>query len=144
MTESLHELEQRVEREMALLRNLPPAEPDLRCLGSVQAAVVGEGRRVMRRRRMRGMMWTAVGAAAAILMAISLSTTSGGSGMSASDAEAALTEWTVAVDESTDRLTTLLDGGWIRSDSGTGAEDDGELDDLLRSLDQSLERFEAL
>jgi hypothetical protein len=61
-----------------------------------------------------------------------------------SDPEAVLAEWAAALDESSQRLTNLLDSGWTRGNSGPTRDEETDLDDLFRSLGQSFDRFETL
>ncbi|MEW6198255.1 MAG: hypothetical protein AB1601_06275 [Planctomycetota bacterium] len=136
MTEALDNLERQVEREMGLLHALGATPLRAECLAAVQAAVAAE---VARQRRQRD-LWRALrgplGAAAALLLAFgwasSLPPTS------RTDPETWLQDWGTALDASRSRLSNAVEEGWTR-----GAAD-SELDDLFRSLDDTLTRFESL
>ncbi len=145
MSSEMDNLERTVEREMELLRDLPAVSPRRECVERIQAAVVAEAARVTRHRRAMRLAQAGLGVAAALVLAFGLSTmrpqhrTVGGMGP-----EAALDEWAMAWDESSGRVTRLLDGGWISGDFGNRGDDEGEFEDLFDSLDQSLGRFESL
>jgi hypothetical protein len=141
--EELDKLEQDVEQELALLCDLPTVTPGPECLSRVKAAVVAEANRLARRRRL--LRWTgrSVGAAAAVLLAVGgIALWQRGPQRHAPDPDAALTEWATALDESNARLASVLSAGGTYGDAGE--DENAELDELLRSLDESLQRFENL
>lgn len=142
--DDLDNLEQQVEREMQLLRHLPPAEPDAACVARVQAAVERETIGVRRKRRNLTVLRSALGLAAALALAVLLTNRSlptaapdGGS------PEATIAEWAAAWDESSTRVGELLADGLV-SGSPAGTSTEQMLDDVLESLDRSLSQLEAL
>lgn len=143
MSDEPHNLEQTVEQEMALLRDLPAATPRPECLAQVKAAVVAEAGRLARRRRALWWTGTGLGAAAAVLLAVGwLTFGRHARAILTSDPDTALTEWAAALDESNARLASLLNGGGMYGD--VGGDENAELDELFRSLDESLRCFENL
>lgn len=141
MQRELGKLEQIVEREMGLLRRLPCAVPDEPCLARVRAAVLAENQRLVRRRRLLRISRTVAGAAAAVLLAVSLRLPAG---LHSADPEAILGEWAVAWDASRTRVAHLLDEGWRGEETDDRVDDEAAIDDLFQSLSQTLDRFEDL
>lgn len=140
MTGELDRLERGVEREMRVLRALTAEQPPSECVGRVQAVVIAESRRVARRLRLLGVLRTGLGAAAALLLAFGWAATSPQTApWTGSDPETVLRDWSAALAESSNRLTSLLAADLVPDGS-----DDSELDDLFRSYDESLSRFESL
>jgi hypothetical protein len=144
MIEDIGELEQAVERDMALLRALPHAAPSEACVERTRTAILVEAARVGRRRRRLAALRLWSGVAAALLLACVLAWNGprGGARTPATDPDALVGQWADAWDESARQLTSLLDGGWIYADFG--ASDETDFDDYFRSVDQSLDLFEAL
>lgn len=143
MNGEVDKLERTVERELELLGELPLVAPRRECLERVKAAVAAEAVRVARAYRTPGGLRVGIGVAAALLLAVGLATRPPQPDRPAAlDAEATLRAWAAAWDESSSRLTSLLDEGWNGGVFGPDA--DAELDDLFRSLDQSFDRFESL
>lgn len=142
MSVELNTLEQMVERKMALLAALPAESLDAEALQRTQWAVAAENERLLRQRRL--LRWTrgGLGAAASILLAVawvlSVGTPPAPVG---GDVEAVLSDWTAALNESTDRLASLRE---VVVTGEAGDEIGGELDELFNSLDETLERFESL
>ncbi|MCK4342503.1 MAG: hypothetical protein KAY37_12360 [Phycisphaerae bacterium] len=141
----MDKLERTVEREMGLLRELPPVSPRRECVGRIKAAVAREAARAARYHRTLRVLRSGIGVAAAIMLAVGLATMSGlPRPVGWLSSEATLDEWAAAWDESSRRVTSLLDGGWIGDGFGNGLGEDVELDDLFDSLDQSFGHFEDL
>ncbi len=139
MNDDLDKLERAVERVMGLLRDLPAVTPRPESVARVKAAVVAESRRVARRRRLWRWTGTGLGAAAVLLVVVGIAFWQHGRRLPAPDPDAALSEWATALDESNARLASVL------STAGDTSEDENaELDELLRSLDESLRSFENL
>ncbi len=143
MSTDFRELEQTVEREMDLLHALSAAAPRPERLTCIEAAVVAEAGRLARRRRVLRWTGTGLGGAAAVLLAVGWMTFARQARhVAASDPETALREWAAALDESNARLASLLAGGGTYAD--IGGDENTELDDLFRGLEESLRRFESL
>ena len=145
MTSVMDKLEQTVERQMNLLDNLPAEPLRSECVAQVKAAVVAEAARLrVLTSASRTPRWLSV--AAALLLAVGLSgvfkSQSARLGQPAGDVEL-LEMWAAAVDESSDTLAFLLEEGWVLNGTGTES-DESELEDLLRSLEESFEQFEAM
>jgi hypothetical protein len=140
VSEELDKLERDVEREMQWLGELPAIVPRPACLEGVKAAVCAEAQRVAHRQRLLRWTGTGLGAAAAVVfVVVGITLWTHGRPSRAADPEAALTEWAAALDESNARLASVL------SVTGDTSEDDNaELDELLRGLDESLWHFENL
>lgn len=143
MADSLKQLERQVERDMELLRALPPAALRAEVLTRIQGSVRREAERIARMRNtLRGLRALA-GAAAALLLALGISASiTGRLAVVDNDHEVLVSDWTAAWEESTTRVAGLVEPGG--ADLPDGADAETELDDVLRSLDQSLERFESL
>ena len=142
LADGLDKLEQTVEREMALLRALPPTQPSAPFLERVSVAMIAEARRGEQRRHWR--RWTRGGltAAAAVLMAVGLATRPSQKTVPVVGGERELAAWAAAVDESGAHWARLVEAGWPPEESSPAA--DVELDEVFRSLEQSCERFESL
>lgn len=139
MNDELDKLEREVEREMDLLRDLPATSPALECVARVKASVGAEARRLARRRRVLRWTGTGMGAAAVLLIAVGMVLWHGRQPRGFSSSDAALAEWATALDESNARLASLLS---VAGD--TSADENAELDELFRGLDESLWHFENL
>jgi hypothetical protein len=145
MAGDLDNLERTVERDMELLHALPAELPSPACLDRVKAAVVAEAARVSRAHRRLRIIRASLAAAAVLVLAVGASTLWPRPHRPVEpDADALLNQWAAALDESSSRVAALVDEGWVRSEPGGGGDEETELDDLLRSLDQSLTRFEEL
>lgn len=137
-------LERAVEQDMRLLGDLPEIAPSAGCLERLRAAVGVEAARATRRRRQLVLLRAWGGVAAAVLFAVALASSVRTQRVTTpADPEAVLADWTTAVEESTQRIAGLLDNGWIHGDFGVD-EDASDVDDLLRSLEQSFSEFESL
>jgi hypothetical protein len=145
MAGDLDNLERTVERDMELLRALSAELPNPACLDRVKAAVVAEAARVSRSGRRLRIIRASLTAAAVLVLAVGAWTLWPRPPRPVEpDADALLNQWAAALDESSSRVAALVDEGWPHGDAGGGTDQDAELDDLLRSLDQSLTRFEEL
>jgi hypothetical protein len=140
MNGDLKNLEDAVERDMALLRDLPPAQPPAVAVARVQAAVRRAAAQPARSRRLAWRYRAGLGVAAAAALAVafwprgsSLPTPA----IPSADPELTVSEWTAAFEASDLRWSGLID----TAQPGEAGED---VDDLLRGLDQSLSDFEAL
>ncbi|MFH1748929.1 MAG: hypothetical protein ABIG44_18000 [Planctomycetota bacterium] len=149
MSEPLENLERQVEGEMGLLAPLPDhLEPRAEQLTALKAAVIREARNLGGLPKAARVLPRWVGMAAAVMLAVGLSgflTRGPLTSNLALDDEELLSAWTEAVGRSSDRLTFLLDDGWLIN--GAADYDDGEtteFDGLLESLEQSFEHFETL
>ena len=143
MNGEMDKLAEAVEREMDLLRALPPVVARPEVVERIKSAVVVEARRWSRSRRMLRFAEVGVSVAAAVLFAVGLAM---GTRPAAEplDPDRTLTAWAAAFDESGHRLTRLLDSGWVGNEYGNGSDEETELDDIFRSLDQSFDRLENL
>jgi hypothetical protein len=143
MSRELERLERDVERELRLLEGLPAAKPRPECVARVVAAVQAEAQRRGARRGAWRLGSVGSAAAAALLLV------AGWSAMTAPHAvpepggvDTLLSEWASAFDESSSRLTRVVDEGWMPSEYDTDATE--ELDELFESLDESLDVFQTL
>lgn len=144
MNGELDRLERAVEREMSLLRALPTVTPRPEAVAQVKAAVISEATRVSRSQRALQGARIGLAVAAAFLLAVGwVGQSPPRSAVAPSDSEAALRQWAAAWDESSHRLTRLLDAG-IGGDYGGNNDENAELDEIFRSLEQSFSRFENL
>jgi hypothetical protein len=142
--EEIRDLERRVAGEMKLLSALPAVAPQPECMQRVKAAVVLEARRIVRQQRCWRYLRLGFGAAAALLLVVGWLTTSRApSTRPRIDTDAVLNEWGAALDESNARLARLLSGEGSATELVSGDEDT-ELEDLFRGLDDFLNRFEQL
>ncbi len=141
MPDDLTKLTDTVERELALLRALPPATPSDECLRRTTAAVVGEACRLERRAPAWRLARNGLVAAAAVLLAVVLVPRWAYRAPASQSGEDDLTAWAAAYDASGTHWVQLADAGWPADDNGDA---DAEVDDLFRSLEQSFERFESL
>ncbi len=142
MTHDLEKLERDVERELARLPALREIQPSPQCVAAVQAAVRAEAARAAApRRRVVWAIRASIGVAAALLLAIGWSLVSPPAPRVvpqpvASSSEELLDDWAAAIDLSRDRVTMLLDYGWLDNDPDVSSETGFR--DLLDSLDESL------
>ncbi len=140
MNDELDKLEREVEQQMSLLRDLSVPTPGPECLRRVKATVSAETQRLARRRRLLRWTGTGIGAAAAVVCVVAgISFWQHGRQLRNPGSDAALTEWASALDESNARLASLFSTA-----SDTSEDENAELDELFRSLDESLQRFENL
>ncbi len=138
MNGELERLERVVEREMEMLHLLPREQPSGACLLRLRAAVLAESRRT-RRRLMPWARSAMLGAAAAVALLVGWY---GGPAGDLLEVDASLRDWGTALEDSNTRLARAVQEGWTRGSSIHDVET--ELDDLLRSLDESLARFQNL
>ncbi len=143
MSVDLNKLEPIVDREMSLLNGLPDEPPRPEVVARIAATVAAEAGRVRHVKRIQRLVGAVTGVAAALWVSVTI-WPSGGSGSAASrmDADQYMQEWAAAWDESTSRVTGLLDGGWRLGGFGR-PDDEAALEDLLGSFDESLDNFEA-
>ncbi len=141
MTRELEQFERLVEREMALLRELPSPAVRPEVLNRIHNAVGEEAGRSGRTSIGVHMLprWAAI--AAAILMAVGLSGVMTGpfkSGEQPADAAELLAALNQAVASSSDRAAYLLEGGWALEEAGTenGEAIEGVLDGVESSFNQ--------
>jgi hypothetical protein len=139
----LEKLGEAVEREMLVLHGLPPSKPRPECLALVKATVLAESVRVVRRRHvLRLARIGGVAAAAAFLVAGWTFFHERPARHTVTDADAQVTQWAAALDESDRSLTRLTEYGWTHGEFSR--DEDAESEGLLQSLDQSFEHFGAL
>jgi len=147
MNEQLRKLEKLVERELALLDELPTTEPEARVVARVKAAVRSE---VARQRGPLPARWHVphwVGIAAAVLLSIGLldglrlSPTPAARGTTI-DAAAQVDLLVGALDDAGDRFAYLLNDGWLVET--VGEEYSAPVDGLLESFDEAFEQFGTL
>jgi hypothetical protein len=139
----LEKLGETVEREMSALHGLPPTAPRAECLARVKAAALTESVRVVRRRHMlRFARIGGVAAAAACLIVGWTFFHERPSARPVTDADALVTQWAAALDESDRSLTRLAEYGWTHGEFSR--DEDADSEGLLQSLDQSFEHFGAL
>jgi hypothetical protein len=142
MRTSIEQREHAVQRDARLLAALPAAAPSPAALERLHADVDRLALAERHRARLRGLRQVAVGMAAALVLTVGLA----GISRTPSDsggADEALGVWLTALDASTGRLVEVVDAGWV----STGSERDlsaPELDALLDSFDDSLERLDTL
>jgi hypothetical protein len=139
----MDKLQQTVEREMELLRDLPAAAPRAECVERVRSAVMQQARRAARIRRWISLGRAAAGAAAALILAVGWLTLPIGVHSIGPDPGEVLDEWAAALEASSQRLAGLVGEAWAQGEARVG-DDEGNLEELLDSLDRSFERFEAL
>ncbi len=141
MPDELTNLTDAVERDLTLLRALPPVMPSDECLRRTTAAVVAEARRVAR--QTSAWRWTRSGliVAAAVLLAVVLVPRWADRAPAGRTGEDELAAWAAAYDASGSRWAELADADWS---ADAGGDADAEVDDLFRSLEQSFEQFESL
>jgi hypothetical protein len=145
MPRKLEHLERLVEREMGLLTRLPTARPSAELVARIKAAVQAEATRVSHpvAKSLALPRWAAI--AAALFLAVALSGVFSGalrSGEQPVDAAELLALWGDAVDHSNDRLSFLLDEGWMLE--GAGSENGQPMDEFLDSLDATFEQLGTL
>jgi hypothetical protein len=139
VNDELNKLERDVEQEMDLLRDIPEVTAGAECMVRVKAAVVAEARRMVRRRRVLRWTGTGIGAVAAVLLVVVGISLWHRRQLPRPSSDVALTEWASALDESNARLASLFSPA-----SDTSEDENAELDELFRSLDESLRQFENL
>lgn len=146
MTPHLNSLEREIEREMTLIAKLPAEMPSGAALARVQAAVADEARRGLLRRRWLIAARAVTGAAAAILFVLAMLPAAQDTNLTgdAATADALLSEWGTAYDESALRVADLIEGGWVDERFGEMDDPEAELDALLDSLDASVDDLGAL
>lgn len=137
----LKQLERLVEHEAKLLADLPPVEPRPEVLVRVKAAVRAEAARLggATPAIWRLPRWT--GIAAAVLLAVGLSGPFTGPLRPAEPADGGVESmnlWADAVGDSNDRLSSLLDDGWLLEGGGRDGE---SVEGLLDNLDASFEQL---
>jgi hypothetical protein len=141
MPDDLNRLTAAVERDLALLRALPPVMLSDECLRRTTDAVVAEAARVRR----QALAWRAARnglvAAAAVLLAVVLVPRWTYREPAGRGDEDTLAAWAAAYDASGTRWAELADAGWS---ADNGGDADTEVDELFRGLEQSFERFESL
>ena len=142
MERQFEQLERLIEREQALLAQLPTPQPRPETLQRVKAAVRAEAARLGSR---AAPGWTPprwVGIAAAVLLAVGLSGAFWGSSTRVEppfDARQQLAAWADAVADSNDRFGFLLDDGWMLESAG--GENGEAIEGLLDSLETSFEHI---
>lgn len=143
MKPQLKQLGHLVEREAKLLGGLPPAEPRPEVLARVKAAVRAEAARLGGATPAVWRLPRWAGIAAAVLLAVGLSGVFTGPMRPAGPADGgveSLNLWADAVGDSNDRLSSLLDDGWLLEGGGRDGE---SVEGLLDSLDTSFEQLYA-
>lgn len=141
--------ERRLDRDMRLLDALPPAAPSPDRLARIEeavrrAALEQPSKPARLHPLLRAHRW--LGIAAALLIAVGLSSQFARRTVSPTPEPKPLElldAWVAALDESQDVAWLLLEDGW-RPDELDLIEGEGNLDELLDSLDQSMERFKTL
>jgi len=140
MEVGLHNLEREIERARAAWPTLRAIAPPTTIVARVRAAVVAEARRLRRRGRWLQAVRTFGGVAAAALLVVGLWGPRAGITPDA-DALSLVQDWGQALDASGTQLRDTLLGGWARGERPDAA---AEVDELFRTLELSLERFEDL
>lgn len=147
MNEQLRKLEKLVERELTLLDELPPTEPEARVVARVKAAVRSEAARQRGPLPARWHVPQWIGIAAAVLLSIGLldglrlspAPVSPGTTI---DAAAQVDLLVGALDDAGDRFAYLLNDGWLVET--VGEEYSAPVDGLLESFDEAYEQFGTL
>ncbi len=127
----LNTLEAAVDRDLALLRDLPAAAPSAALRGRMVHALLRDHR--ARARRRRGWLWAAPAAAAGLVLLLNASTPTAPRGLTAPSVEEELRQWTAAADRATDRLAALLQPPPAPVDNDR--VDVESVDELLESFD---------
>jgi len=145
MTPELDKLERLIERELEVLAGLPAPTPSPEAAQRVKSAVRAEAIRLGRPSQRFSVLprWAAV--AAAILLAAGLSGVLTGSpkpGEQLADAAELLALWSDTVGRSSDRLSFLLEDGWLLEQPVR--ESPKALDRVLDTLDASFEQLGGL
>jgi hypothetical protein len=134
MSDEWEQLEASVERDMALLGDLPPVVPSAACVQRMKDAVGRAALQYQRRRRLLRMLESAGAVAAAIVLAVVLRWPLPASAPSVYDADTYVRTWAVAAEESNDQLASLFGESGRTSTPATDEGEDAALDDLLNNL----------
>ena len=130
MSREPRHLERSLERDMELLRALPPSQPPAACLERITTRVAAAAR--ARQRAVRRRPWVFCSSAAAALL-LSLSWLGARPAVSASgDPHASLDAWLAALEQS----ALIVSDGWSPD---MRVDDDDVLDDFFKALDAALE-----
>ena len=139
MPEVFVQLQRRVERDMTLLDGLETVRPSEDCKARMLDALQREATRLRGRRRLARAAQRLAAVAAAVLLVVFLRwPLSSATDMTTLDADAYVSAWVAAADESDDRLATLLSAPWKPVGRETWTDDEAAFDDVLNSLDLSL------
>jgi hypothetical protein len=137
----LEELESALDRQMGgLAVHLRAPDPSPECLARVTAAIGQEAGRLRRQARRLRTIRGWLGVAAAILLVIVLDrlpASAPTADFAAADPVEWLSDWTAAVEASSERVTMLLTDEWWSNGWQTDEDEEQALDELLDSLDQS-------
>jgi hypothetical protein len=150
MDAELKRQQREIDRQMAMLaENFSSAAPPADVIARVKSAVEAEAERLRQRDHRLVVLRPLLGAAAALLLAIGLSLTSGNVPTNSSfavggDPDAVFAAWVDALDESGDQFTRLLGDDWLLMDPAPSDDGRGEGDDPLDSLEESLESLEQI
>ena len=141
MADKLKQLEERVEREMKLLRVASDPKLDSGTSQRIKAAVRREALRLqvpaglLALRRAR--RWLA--AAAAVVLAFGLGWQPPETSESVGDAGELLSDWNAALDRSAAAAASLVSEPWLPDDWISPTDVSGELDALLEGFDRAFE-----
>lgn len=145
MTDELRQLEQTVEQQMSLLRDLPRARPSAERLASVKAAVAAEaGRLAVRRARWHsaaGMIGLAAAVALALVLTAQWPERGGaalhhGRGGVMADSSQLLDEWASAVEDSGEVAQAILTDEWVLNGLDRNRDREGDFETLFRAFDE--------
>lgn len=143
MTDKLKQLEERVERQMKLLRGASNPELDAEQNQLIKAAIRREALRLQAPAGFAALphagRWLA--AAAAVVMAFGLGWETGlpTTPDSAGDAGELLSDWGAALDRSAAAAASLVSEPWLPDDWISPTDVSGELDALLEGFDRAFE-----
>jgi hypothetical protein len=143
MNVDLDQLERLAEQELRHLPHLPPVTLPADRLARIKAAVAAESLRLRRRERVLRVVRRVSGVAAAIGLACLLyvrpaSVTPAPPGIVEGEPSQLLFEWVESIEDSSERMTAVIDGSWMWRDAERPM-DEADFDDLLQGLEQSSE-----
>lgn len=140
MERDLQQLEQHVERELQLLTRLPDVAPRPERVAQIRTRVLQAAAAQQRQIRWhrRGRRGVAVAAAVALSFGL-MSDAERGVSSDVNDPQRVVTQWAVALEESSEQLSEAALVGWWDGDDD--ALDVPELDEYLDSLDTTMEQL---
>jgi hypothetical protein len=150
MNAEFEQQQREIDRQIAMLaEHFGSAAPPADVVARVKSAVEAEAERLRRRDHRLVMLRPLLGAAAAFLLVVGLSLTSGNEPTDSSfavggDPDAVFAAWVDALDESGDQFTRLLGDDWLLMDPAPSDDGRSEDDDPLDSLEESLESLEQI
>ena len=143
MTDKLKRLEERVEREMRLLRGASDPELDAEQAQRIKAAIRREALRLQAPAGFvalpRAGRWLAAAAAIVLAFGLGWQTQPLPTSTPVGDAGELLSDWGTALDRSAAVAASLVSEPWLPDDWISPADVSGELDALLEGFDRAFE-----